>query len=73
MSENSRHLRLAAEAFKSAVTRLRNAANRTSMNEATRGRVKSLAVVAELYAAEARSMAVEADAHLEAMVRSRRK
>lgn len=45
MSENSRHLRLAAEAFKSAVTRLRNAANRTSMRITTE---EAAAVVAVL-------------------------
>lgn len=68
MSANSRHLTLAAEAFTSAVTRLRNAANRTCMSDATVARVKSMAVVAELYAAETYSLAAEAGAHLAAKV-----
>ena len=72
MSANSRHLTLAAEALKSARTRLRNAANRTCMSDATRESAASLAVILELYERDVRLMAYKADAHLAAKVASRR-
>lgn len=73
MSENTRHLRLARRALRAARTHLRDAANRTSMADRTRERVEyaALDLNSDIMATEVYER--EANAHLEAMVRSRKK
>lgn len=71
---NSYHLRLARRALRTAITHLRDAANRCSMSDATQ-----IEVVNEAFALEVVNVAwthrIEAavDAHLEAQVAKRRK
>lgn len=69
---NSRHLRLARRALRAAITHLRNAENRTSMDADTQRATRELWQWLEVEVATAQRLEREANAHLEAMRAKRR-
>lgn len=73
MSENSRELRLARRALRAARTHLSLSLGTISMSEPTRVDVLDLLRAVQSLIPLVSAAAVKADAHLEAMVRSRRK
>ena len=70
---NSRHIRLARRALRTAQTHLRNAANRVSMPDDTRADVVAYARLIDTDIRACDRFEREANAHLSAMVRGRRK
>jgi hypothetical protein len=70
---NSRELRLARRALKTARTHLRNAANRVCMSEQTRNETNADALLLEDFIRATTRHEAEANAHLSAMRKRRAK